>query len=621
MTTIIKQRSIDNGQTLAQHAIVLLASIFASVVLHFSLLYWFGERPLSEPVRPEKAHLTPENLPPMSIKAFLQEVEIEPAQLQVNNPDISEAAAQAGEQLVDVAAAAPIVAPILPPPPLPEVANPGLSFAQVEAPPPSVPEAWVRQQVAAVPDTPLTQQTNPTPRWTLDESIPRVAVAPDLAASVDLIKGTPGVLPQSFLPPVQEVSFADQVASLLPQKGEEPLAEALAAAEPAPEAALPEADLSAAEALADQTSREALKPAAEVAAEPGEPPRVYQAIEDRLSLSITVYDPPKDVEYRYFRLDLLRKPESSIPIMPKDVIFIQDISGSITTKRLEAAKGAMKSALFKTLRTGDRFNIYAFRDCTLTPSGEWMTFNPETRVKTDEFIDSLRARGSTDLFLLLQDLHRVPRDPKRPLIAVIITDGEPTAGVTETTRIIGEFSRVNKGAIAVYAFGVRKLDPYFLDMLCYVNRGENRPSSGNAGTLAQELEPLFETIRNPVMKDLTISFNSRGGGEIHPRMLTNLFADRTFTLYGRVPRNTKVLSCQLRGTSADEAYDAVYSFDLTKAPPSSLDLRRRWAERAMFDLLAEYAENPSDALMNKIRAFSRTYGVRDPYHDVVPAAH
>lgn len=616
---MMKQKSADNGLNVAQHAIVLLASILSSVVLHFSLLYWFGELPVAEPPRTEKAHLTPENLPPMRIDAFLQEVEIAPEQLQATAPDITEAAAQAGEKLVDSAAAAPIVAPILPPPPLPEVPNPGLSFAQVEAPLPPVPEAWVRQQVAAVPDTPLTQQTNPTPRWTLDEAIPRVAVAPDLAASADLIKGTPGVLPQSFLPPVKEVSFADQVASLFPQKDEAPLAEALAAAEPAPETALPEADLSAAEALADQTSREALKPT-EVAADPEEPPRIYQAIEDRLSLSITVYDSPKDPAHRYFRLDLLRKPESSIPIMPKDVIFIQDISGSITTKRLEAAKGAMKSALFKTLRTGDRFNIYAFRNCTLTPSGEWMTFNPETRVKTDEFIDSLRAKGSTDLFLLLQDLHRVPRDPKRPLIAVIITDGEPTAGVTETTRIIGEFSRVNRGAIAVYAFGMRKRDPYFLDMLCYVNRGENRPSSGNAATLVQELEPLFETIRNPVMKNLTITFNSRGGGEIHPRMLTNLFADRTFTLYGRVPRNTQILSCQLRGTSADEAYDAVYSFDLNKATPSSLDLRKRWAERAMFDFLAEYAENPSDELMNKIRTFSRTYGVRDPYHDGAPAA-
>ena len=33
----------------------------------------------------------------------------------------------------------------------------------------------------------------------------------------------------------------------------------------------------------------------------------------------------------------------------------------------------------------------------------------------------------------------------------------------------------------------------------------------------------------------------------------------------------------------------------------------------MFDLLADYAENPSQALLERIAAFSKTYGVPNPY--------
>jgi hypothetical protein len=33
----------------------------------------------------------------------------------------------------------------------------------------------------------------------------------------------------------------------------------------------------------------------------------------------------------------------------------------------------------------------------------------------------------------------------------------------------------------------------------------------------------------------------------------------------------------------------------------------------MFDLLAEYAENPSAALLKRMEAFSEKYGVRNPY--------
>jgi hypothetical protein len=125
--------------------------------------------------------------------------------------------------------------------------------------------------------------------------------------------------------------------------------------------------------------------------------------------------------------------------------------------------------------------------------------------------------------------------------------------------------------------------------------------------------PVFESIRNPVMKDLTIFCTAQSGGEIHPKRLTNLYADRALTVYGRVPRNQKTLTCQLKGNSAGAPYDAVFTFTLENATKSTLDLRKAWAERAMFDLLAEYAENPSEHLLGKIAQFSKRYGVRNPY--------
>jgi hypothetical protein len=46
-----------------------------------------------------------------------------------------------------------------------------------------------------------------------------------------------------------------------------------------------------------------------------------------------------------------------------------------------------------------------------------------------------------------------------------------------------------------------------------------------------------------------------------------------------------------------------------------LDLRKAWAERAMFDLLAKYAENPSPQLMEQIAKFAQQYNVTNPYAD------
>lgn len=461
----------------------------------------------------------------------------------------------------------------------------------------------LRQEVAAVPDTAFTRTANPDPRWTLDAALPRIPNAPDLASSVEPVKGSElGGLPGE-LPPLAEGTLAAAAERLAHGDAPPPAI--------APPEARPAAEAKAGEKALDALAEKAVREAARLAS--GEAPAPFRAIDDRLSLALTVHEPASDPAHRYFRLDILRRPESALPIMPKDVVFIQDISGSIKAWRLRACKDSLKAALFRTLRNGDRFTLFAFRDNTLTPARDWLTFNDATRQRADTFIDSLRALGNTNLFLLLQDLFTLPADPTRPLVAVIITDGEPTVGVTETTRIIGEFSRLNQGRIAVYTFGVKPRNPYFLDMLCYANRGESATASGDLSRLADELSPVFDSIRNPVMKGLTLTFDARSGGEIHPRHLTHLYADRTLTVYGRVPKSTQSVTCQLRGVSAAAPYDAVFSFDFADATPSRLDLRKAWAERAMFDLLAEYAENPSAALLARIDAFSRAYGVPNPY--------
>lgn len=592
----------DNGLSLGQHSLVLFISVMFSIALHFALMYFCGDVGVAKAsVEEKRAHITPETLPPVRIETFLQRTELLQAE-SMQSPDMeaeAERAAQAlPEKVKDVAVPLPAL------PSIPKAASLPIEeqFLPPEAPEAPFSDALVRQEVAAIPETELTQVTNPDPKWVIDDSITRVPDAPDLASSVEmsdvLSLGAMGALPA--LPPMaEETSLKKLVESAAVEAAVAPLPQAASVE------AVPPGTVEQVEALTAEAVKASVR---ELSSFPE-----FEAIDTRLSLALTAYETEKDPHFTYFRLAIVRRPESTLPIMGKDVIFIQDISGSIGSKRLARSKEAMKAALYRTLRVGDRFNIFAFRDVTLTPSGQWMTFNPETHQKATTFVDSLRARGNTDLFLLLQDLLTLQRDPKRPLVAIVVTDGEATVGVTETTQIIGEFTRMNQGRISVYTFGIKQSDPYFLDMLCYANRGENTSASGNVKAIDAELAPVYDAIRNPVMKDLSIVFATQSGGEIHPKKLTNLYADKALMIYGRVPRGVKELTCQLKGQSAEEAYDAVFSFTLANAKVSEQNLRKAWAERAMFDLLAEYAENPSAALLKRISVFSQTYGVPNPY--------
>ena len=578
----------DDGLGVRRHTPTLLAAIALSVLIHFGILllcapirFGGGMPQLQEPpsdladLPPLQVTLVPKTAVPDSG---------EPAA-----PDPAAAAEQSARETADRAEAAPIQTP-------PAPALPQLSATPAPPPPPQV-EA---PTAPAPPPFPLPDLSGavdaaPAPRWSLDAAPAPAPAAPSIGSLI--AEGAAPSLLAPALPP------AEDAADVLPTRPASPLMPPAPPAIPTPNAA------------AISTSR-----LAEVLARENVEAPVFRDIDDRLALALTVQDSPADPNHRYFRLDIRRKVDSPLPIMPKDVLLIQDVSGSIGVDRLAAAKRVLKAALANTLRQGDRFIVFAFRHNTLTPSDNWRTYDADSKAYAEGFIDSLRAIGNTDILNLLQDILTLPTDPSRPLIAVLVSDGDPTVGDTRTAHIISEFSGKNDGRIAIYAFGTGSAgkrtshyDPYFLDLLSYANRGENVTASGNVATLADELSPVFDSIRHPVLKDPILTFDSSSGGEIHPRHLTHLFADRPLIVYGRVPKRAKTVTCQLRGQAAKDAYDAVFTFDLTAAPHAAGDLRADWARRALFDLLVEYETNPSDALLRRIGDFAREHGLPNPY--------
>lgn len=581
----------DNGLSLQQHVLLLFVSIVVSVVLHFGILYFWGDRSVASATA-VPTHREPTEYPVVHIETLLQGTQILPAESS-SVPSSSAAAAASAEALPERAQNVSMSKPVLTPAALPTWEAQAMGLPHAPAAPEVEDVAPVRQEIATMAEFTPPAETY----WTVNAEIPRVPVAPlDLASSVVLPKGEP---PKQLPPALGNSGAWSEGMSLLGSGAVVP---------DLPEMTLDELVPEGEESLASTPESEV--PSIEAVLEEDKP--VVREIDQRLAFTLAVYEPSGE-DYRYFRLDVQRRSDADLPVMEKDVVFIQDVSVSIGKNRLERCKRALKSALFNTLRIGDRFNVFAFRDQTLTPMSTWSTFNNTTRLRVETFIDSLRAAGSTNLFLLLNDLRSLPSDPKRPFIAVVITDGEPTSGVLETTRIISEFSRVNQGEISVYAFGVNDEERYFLDMLCYTNRGENTTIKGNPSKIDTELTPVFSSIRNPVMKDLELTMDVSSKGEVHPRYLTPLYADRPITVFGRVPKSTAKATCRLSGDSSTTPYDAVFTLNFETATKTRTNLRKFWAERAMFDLLADYAANPSAALELRIRNFAQAYGVRNPY--------
>ncbi len=286
-------------------------------------------------------------------------------------------------------------------------------------------------------------------------------------------------------------------------------------------------------------------------------------------------------EYTYFRATV--RPKSRIPTVPKDVVIIIDASGSIGRERLTSCRKAAHRILRTCTNTGDRFNLVAFRDRFSYAFKTWQECNKKSFEAGDKWLDGLVAHGRTDVFSTIASVLTLPRDPARPLIALVVTDGDANVGVKETAQIISKFAALNDGLISVYMYGVRSnANRELIDVLTRSNRGESFIFSGwfrqDAG---DKIDALSERFRDPVLSDLRLVFASTCKAEAYPRLLKNLYLGNTVEIIGRVPKGTSEVAFSLKALAGPMAYEGYYTLPLVGAAKDA-KLPEAWrAEQAI----------------------------------------
>ncbi len=342
----------------------------------------------------------------------------------------------------------------------------------------------------------------------------------------------------------------------------------------------------------------------------------YVPIDDLLAVGLETYRDPAEPGRVYFRIGIQPRADKNVPVIAKDLVFVQDVSASMSEERMVFCRRALAAAL-KTLNTGDRFNVVAFRNNFENCFPEWVSATAENIHKATGFVEGMRAFGQTDVFGSLRSLIQLPRDPKRPMIALIVTDGKPTFGMTESAKIIGEFAKLNNGMMSIYMFGTQsKANVYLLDMLTYCNRGASTVLSGNRWDIPDALVPVYEGIRNPVMGDITVVFDSASKSEVYPKNSANLYKDRQLELCGVCPDTAEELVFQVRGLAADKGYDSIFRLSLTRhAKLGTAAVKQRWANQKMYHLVAAYSREAHQQLMAEMLKVNTQYGVPIPYED------
>jgi len=269
--------------------------------------------------------------------------------------------------------------------------------------------------------------------------------------------------------------------------------------------------------------------------------------------------------WTYFRVTVT--PKVNLPSVPKDVVVLLDASGSIGFDRLASCRKAAKRILRTCTNTGDRFNLVAFRDRFSYAFRSWQECNATSFSAADNWLANLVAHGRTDVFSTIRSVLTLPREPSRPLIAMVVTDGDANAGVSETKEILSKFTELNDGLVSVYMYGVRKsANRELIDVLTHGNRGESLVyDSWQMWNAGDGIEGLTERFRDPLITDLRVIFASSLRAVAYPTALKNLYRGNSVTVTGRVPGAPASLDFSLRGLAGHNAYEGFFRLPLSAA--------------------------------------------------------
>ena len=114
---------------------------------------------------------------------------------------------------------------------------------------------------------------------------------------------------------------------------------------------------------------------------------------------------------------------ATLPSVPRDAVFVVDISGSMDGGKMEAAKRALIAALHG-LMPGDRFRLIAFDDRLEHFRADFCTYDDTSLKAADAWIGRLYARGGTEMLPALTAALDGTTPAGRMRTVLFITDGQ-----------------------------------------------------------------------------------------------------------------------------------------------------------------------------------------------------
>ena len=213
-------------------------------------------------------------------------------------------------------------------------------------------------------------------------------------------------------------------------------------------------------------------------------------------------------------------------VMPKELVFVLDTSGSMTGFPIEKAKETIKLAM-DNLYPADTFNLITFSGDTRILFEQPVPATPENLRKAQEFLGSRRGSGGTEMMTAIKAALEPSDKQDHVRIVCFLTDGL----VGNDMAIIDEVKKHPNAR--VFAFGIGgSVNRFLLDQISEQGRGEVEYVGLNDDGSAAARR-FYERVRNPLLTDITVQWEGLNVSDVYPQRIPDLFSVKPVVLTGR----------------------------------------------------------------------------------------
>lgn len=202
---------------------------------------------------------------------------------------------------------------------------------------------------------------------------------------------------------------------------------------------------------------------------------------------------------------------SGLEPRPKDIVFVLDKSGSMSGTKIRQLKEAMATIL-NEMNPEDNFNIISFDSRISRWLGEDLLPASEEYIQNaKQYVDRIRANGGTNIQAAMLEgisLLESRADRNRSAVIIFLTDGEPTSGETDPSRILSRVAQRNEDQVPVFslAFG-QNADFNLVKRMAVQNNGFGRRIYEDSDASLQ-ISNFYSEVSTVVLKDVTYEYLS-----------------------------------------------------------------------------------------------------------------